>query len=191
MDYDDPENEDEKEDTNSDDSDNEFDLAKVKMEVDDTMDVSKLEQLVEEQANADMHQLKELEEKEDQDIENLKNDDDIYKLLSKKASVTCSSILVKEFTSDTKKHMWCKVKFEVPIKFKNVDLTSVIRDAARTAVIWEIPKIKRAITFKQNDLLCIKTEGINIEVKKITLAAHFFKFLYIIFSSTISGNAAI
>ena len=164
MDYDEPENDDEKDDANSDQSDDEFDLEKVKLEVDEDMDVSKLEKLILENSNADLEQLKELEEKEDADSENLK-DDEVAKALSKKAHISCSNITVNEFTSDSKHHRWCKVKFQVPIKFKNIDLTSVIRDAARPAVIWEIPKIKRAITFKQNDLLCIKTEGINIEVR--------------------------
>lgn len=163
MDYDEPEMDDEKDDANSDKSDDEFDLEKVKLEIDDDMDVTKLQQLIEENPNADLEQLKELEAKEDADLDNIK-DDDVAKALSKKAQVSCNNILVNEFTSDTKHHRWCKVKFQVPIKFKNIDLTSIIRDAARTAVIWEVPKIKRAITFKQNDLLCIKTEGINIEV---------------------------
>ncbi|KAL7035470.1 hypothetical protein ACKWTF_008392 [Chironomus riparius] len=164
MDYDEPENDDEMNDANSDKSDDEFDLERVKLEVDEDMDVSKLEKLILENSNADLEQLKEIEEKEDADSENMK-DDEVAKALAKKAHVTCSNITVNEFTSDSKHHRWCKVKFQVPIKFKNIDLTSVIKDAARTAVIWEIPKIKRAITFKQNDLLCIKTEGINIEVK--------------------------
>jgi len=164
MDYDEPENDDEKDDANSDKSDDEFDLEKVKLEVDEDMDISKLEQLIADNKNADLEQLEELEAKEDADLDNLK-DDEVVKILSKRANNSCSNILVNEFTSDTKHHRWCKVKFQVPVKFKNIDLTSVIRDAARTAVIWEIPKIKRAITFKQNDLLCIKTEGINIEVR--------------------------
>lgn len=112
--------------------------------------------------NEDIEQLEKLE-KEQEDIQ-LLNDDDIFKSLTRKAAHVSSNIVVKDFTYDSKKYQWCCLKFEVPVKFRNIDMTNVLRDTARTSVIWEIPKIKRAITFKQNDILAIKTEGINIEV---------------------------
>lgn len=170
CDYDEPEDDDEKRDAEESDdekleeSDDEFDLSKVKLEMDDdNIFANKLQQIVNENPNADVEQLEELEKKEEKDLE-VGNEEDIVKLLWKKTSNICSNIVVKEFTVDRKKYLWCSVKFEVPIKFRNIDLTNLMHDAARKAVIWEVPKLKRAITFKQNDLLCIKTEGINIDV---------------------------
>jgi DNA-directed RNA polymerase I subunit RPA1 len=163
CDYDEPE---EKEDGASDsDSDLErVDLSKIKIEIDDAFDVSKLEQLVAGDSNADLEQIKNLEQKETEELRDVQDDEDVAKFLQKKASHSCSSITVKDFTKDKKKHSWFCVKFEVPVKFKVIDMKSVIRDVARSSVIWEVPKIKRAITFKQNDMLCIKTDGINVEV---------------------------
>lgn len=113
--------------------------------------------------NEDIEQLEKLEK--DQDDIQMPNDDDIFKNLTRKSANISSNIVIKDFTYDSKKFLWCCIKFEVPVKFRNLDMTNVLRDTARTSVIWEIPKIKRAITFKMNDILSIKTEGINIEVK--------------------------
>jgi DNA-directed RNA polymerase I subunit RPA1 len=52
------------------------------------------------------------------------------------------------------------------MKYKNIDLTNVLREAARASVIWEIPNIKRAITYMQGDKLTLKTDGININVSR-------------------------
>lgn len=112
--------------------------------------------------NEDIEQLEKLE-KDQEEVETL-NDDEIFKNLERKTAHVSSNIVVKDFTYDRRKYLWCCIKFEVPVKFRNIDMTNVLRDTARTSVIWEIPKIKRSITFKQNDILAIKTEGINIEV---------------------------
>ncbi|KAG5680123.1 hypothetical protein PVAND_009648 [Polypedilum vanderplanki] len=163
RDYEEPEDNEEIKDADSDKSDEEedFDLSKVKLELDDDVNVKLLEELVREDPDADLEQLKSFEKKEDEDDD--QGEDDMMNYLEKKLSTISANIMIQSFEKDSKKHSWCKIKFSVPIKFKNIDMTSVIRDAARTSVIWEIPKIKRAITFKQNGLLCIKTEGINVE----------------------------
>jgi DNA-directed RNA polymerase I subunit RPA1 len=119
--------------------------------------------------NEDIEQLEKLE-KDQEDMQML-NDDDIFKNITRRTAHISSNIVVKDFTYDSKKFLWCCIKFEVPVKFRNLDMTNVLRDTARTSVIWEVPKIKRAITFKQNDLLSVKTEGINIEVIIVTLLA--------------------
>jgi DNA-directed RNA polymerase I subunit RPA1 len=166
-DYDEPESEEERENAESDkDSDDDIDLTKVKLEVDEEFDTSKLEQLVTKDENADLKQLNELEKKEEEDEEEDTFENEIVQNVMRKIAVISSNIDIKDFEYDRKKHLWCIVKFEMPVKFKNIDMTNVLRDAARTSVIWEIPKLKRAITFKQNDLLYIKTEGINIQVSR-------------------------
>jgi DNA-directed RNA polymerase I subunit RPA1 len=47
---------------------------------------------------------------------------------------------------------------------KKIDISPVLRAVALKSVIYEIPHIKRAITYKQNDEIILKTEGINIVV---------------------------
>lgn len=134
----------------------------MKLEVDEALDATKLLEMITRKENEDMEQLEKLE-KEQEDFPML-NDDDIFKSLTRRTANISSNIVIKDFSYDSRKYLWCCIKFEVPVKFRNLDMTNVLRDTARTSVIWEIPKIKRAITFKQNDILAIKTEGINIEV---------------------------
>lgn len=164
-DYDEPASDDEKRDAaeNSDDSDDEFDLTKVKLEVDDEFDISKMKREVE-KTNADVEQLEEIERKEDEDLAQFEGDEEILRILTKKNSSLGNSIFVKDFIYDKEKYRWCCIKFEVPIKFRNIDMTNVLREAARGATIWQVPKIKRAFTHKQNDELVVTTDGINIGV---------------------------
>lgn len=113
--------------------------------------------------NEDIEQLEKLEKEQEEEV--ALNDDDMIRNITKRSANVSSNIVVKDFIYDRKKYLWCCIKFDVPVRFRNIDMTNLLRETARTAVIWEIPKIKRAITFKQNDILAIKTEGINIEVK--------------------------
>lgn len=66
------------------------------------------------------------------------------------------------YTFDTKKHRWCELTVRFPIAFLRVDLSQALRDAAMKSVIHEVKNIKRAITNKENNVLYLKTEGINI-----------------------------
>lgn len=132
------------------------------MEVDELFDASKLLEMVTGKENEDAEQLEKIEKK--QEDEPMLDDDDIIKKLTRSTANISSNIVIKDFSYDRRKYLWCCIKFEVPVRFRNIDMTNVLRDTARTSVIWEIPKIKRAITFKQNEILAIKTEGINIEV---------------------------
>ncbi|XP_053609913.1 DNA-directed RNA polymerase I subunit RPA1 [Plodia interpunctella] len=68
----------------------------------------------------------------------------------------------KNYSYDTKNHLWCELTVMFPISFLRVDLSQAVRDAATKSVIHEVKNIKRAITNKEKDVLYIKTEGINI-----------------------------
>ncbi|KFB45117.1 hypothetical protein ZHAS_00013038 [Anopheles sinensis] len=69
---------------------------------------------------------------------------------------------VTGYTFDKENYHWCQLVLQISLKAKDVDLAKVIRDAAAQCVVWEVPKIKRAITYTQNDQLYLKTDGINI-----------------------------
>jgi hypothetical protein len=163
KDYEEPDSDEEKRDAIDDDSEDEFDLAKVKLETNDEFDVSVLKREVEPN-NADVEQLEEIERKEDEDLAEVEGDDDILKFLTERSAKINSSIIVKDFIYDKDKYRWCCVKFEVPVKFRNIDMTNVLRESAKSSIIWQVPKIKRAFTHKQSDVLIVTTDGINIGV---------------------------
>lgn len=58
---------------------------------------------------------------------------------------------------------------------KNIDLSSILKDVARKAVISQVPLINRAITYVQNDEIILKTDGINIVVSKYQIFFEIFK----------------
>ncbi|XP_013195797.1 DNA-directed RNA polymerase I subunit RPA1 [Amyelois transitella] len=68
----------------------------------------------------------------------------------------------KNYSYDTKNHLWCELTVMFPIAFLRVDLSQAVRDAATKSIIHEVKNIKRAITNKEKNMLYIKTEGINI-----------------------------
>lgn len=47
---------------------------------------------------------------------------------------------------------------------KNIDLSTILKDVARKAIISQVPLINRAITYVQKDEIILKTDGINIVV---------------------------
>lgn len=54
---------------------------------------------------------------------------------------------------------------QLPMNFnKNIDLSSVLKAVAKKSVISQVPLIKRAITYVQNEDIILKTDGINIVV---------------------------
>ncbi|XP_047991177.1 DNA-directed RNA polymerase I subunit RPA1 [Leguminivora glycinivorella] len=66
------------------------------------------------------------------------------------------------YSFDTKNHQWCELTVLFPIAFLKVDLSQALRDAAAKSVIREVKNIKRAITNRENNVLFLKTDGINI-----------------------------
>lgn len=146
-------------------SEDEFDITKVKPELGDD-DAQRLKKEAE-SSNADVEQLAEIERKEDEAIEAIEGEEDIIKVLSVFNARYGGSTVVRDFVYDKAERRWCCLKFEVPIKFRNIDMTNVLREAAKNSIIWEVPKIKRAFTHKQNDVLVVTTDGINIGVRTI------------------------
>uniref|UniRef100_A0A1B0DCX1 DNA-directed RNA polymerase subunit n=1 Tax=Phlebotomus papatasi TaxID=29031 RepID=A0A1B0DCX1_PHLPP len=100
------------------------------------------------------------------------NEDEEKKLLEGKeeelqedeetASVIESNEFTEAYKYDKEHHLWCELIFHLPAKFKSLDLTAMLREVARKAVIWQVPCITRAITYFQGDQLMLKTQGINI-----------------------------
>ncbi|CAH1164054.1 unnamed protein product [Phaedon cochleariae] len=68
----------------------------------------------------------------------------------------------KNYTEDKQKHLWCEITFSLPLNFKKLDLTVLLREVANKSVLWETPNIKRAITYIKDDKLMLRTDGINI-----------------------------
>lgn len=55
------------------------------------------------------------------------------------------------------------------MKYKNLDLSVILREVANKAIIVEVPNIKRAITYNQNNDIILKTDGINVTVSYLHL----------------------
>ena len=112
-------------------------------------------------SNAGEEQLDEIERKEEELEREFEGDS---KIMNKLWVNNATSSTIIDFFYDKKNYEWCCIKFTLPLRCKNIDMTNVLREAASAAIIWQVPKIKRAITFKQNEVLMLKTEGINIHV---------------------------
>lgn len=63
---------------------------------------------------------------------------------------------------ENKKQHYCELSFSLPLSYKKLDLTAILKDAAGKSVIWETPNIKRAITYMKDQEFMLRTDGINI-----------------------------
>ncbi|KZC10083.1 PREDICTED: DNA-directed RNA polymerase I subunit RPA1 [Dufourea novaeangliae] len=81
----------------------------------------------------------------------------------RKQDVTNMYANALDYDYDEDKHSWCKFTFWLPLKMIKLDLPTIIRNVANRVVLWEVPHIKRAFTFQNNDGdTVLKTDGINI-----------------------------
>nr|XP_031847048.1 DNA-directed RNA polymerase I subunit RPA1 [Nomia melanderi]XP_031847057.1 DNA-directed RNA polymerase I subunit RPA1 [Nomia melanderi] len=100
----------------------------------------------------------------DEDIEGEKSDDvsEIYNK-QRRRDITNMYHHAIEYDYDEEKYSWCKLTFWLPLKMIKLDLPTIIRNVANRVVLWEVPCIKRAFTFQNNDgETVLKTDGINI-----------------------------
>lgn len=59
---------------------------------------------------------------------------------------------------------------QVSLDLKKVDMSTVLRDAAKRAVIWQVPMINKAFTYKNaKEELMLKVDGMNIPVSTLIL----------------------
>lgn len=136
-------------------------MSKVKLEVDEEFDVSMIEQKVQPNDD-DAEQLDEIERKEEDLILTKSTDEQIKNTLDQFSMA--HQIKVKDFTYDKQKFKWVEIIFEAPIKFRDLDVTNILRELAKASIIHEVPKIKRAFVDRQKNGLVVTTEGINIGV---------------------------
>lgn len=122
-------------------------------------------------SNADVEQLEEIERKEEEELNEVQGDKDIIEKLNATSTNMRGQVEVNQFEVDKEHSRWCTVRFEVPMKFKSIDMTNPLREAAKSCIIWEVPKIKRAFTHKLKDVLVVTTDGINIGVSWESLAS--------------------
>nr|XP_023014677.1 DNA-directed RNA polymerase I subunit RPA1 isoform X1 [Leptinotarsa decemlineata] len=108
------------------------------------------------------------EEKEasDSDNEELEGNEDMKDVEKNQQtepnSVVESHNFAQNYLEDTKKYLWCKITFGLPLNYKKLHLTEMLKDVASKSVIWQISGIKRAITYTKNDSLMLRTDGANI-----------------------------
>lgn len=105
-------------------------------------------------------------------------------------TVVNSYHLAQNYKYDKRNNLWCELTFAVsfflfifvfsndyffqlPLSFNKIDLTAILKEVASKSIIRETPGIKRAITYKKDDRLYLRTDGINIVVLLFLL---FLKF---------------
>lgn len=96
-----------------------------------------------------------------EDGEEIPMDEDIEEE-NETLNVLKSNEYTEDYRYDQENYLWCELIFNLPLMYKSMDLTNTMREVAAKSVIWEVPAIKRAITYMQNEKLTLKTEGINI-----------------------------
>ncbi|OAD54192.1 DNA-directed RNA polymerase I subunit RPA1, partial [Eufriesea mexicana] len=103
-------------------------------------------------------------ENENYDVESerLEDGDETYNT-QKKRNVVSRYTHATEYDYDEDKFTWSKLTFWLPLKMLKLDLPTIIRNVANKVILWEVPCIKRAFTFQNNDgETILKTDGINI-----------------------------
>ncbi|XP_043646284.1 DNA-directed RNA polymerase I subunit RPA1 [Drosophila teissieri] len=148
-------NDDDSSDDNDDDDATGVKLKQRKTDEKDYDDPDDVEELHD--ANADDEEVEdEDDEEKGQDVnENDGDDKAVERLLS--------NDMVKGYTYDKEKHLWCQVKLNLSVRYQKPDLTSIIRELAGKSVVRQVQHIKRAIIYKgTDDEQLLKTDGINI-----------------------------
>lgn len=81
-----------------------------------------------------------------------------------KSEVIGTYQLAQNYKYDVKHHSWCELTFALPLTYKKIDLTAILKIVAEKSVLWETVGIRRAITYMKDDRLTLRTDGINIVV---------------------------
>lgn len=58
--------------------------------------------------------------------------------------------------------MWCEVTLVYPVSLGSIDLSTLLRELSSKAVLHQVSGIRRAFTYKANDKLMLKTDGLNL-----------------------------
>jgi len=75
----------------------------------------------------------------------------------------CSFALSYKY--DTQEELWCEIVMGVSLDLKKLDMSTVLRDSANRAVIWQVPFINKAFIYRNNkDEMMLKVDGMNIAV---------------------------
>lgn len=105
------------------------------------------------------------EDDDDYDAEHEKSDYIVKETYSaqRKRDIKNMYTHVIEYDYDEDKFSWCKLTFWLPLKMLKLDLPTITRNVANRVVLWEVPCVKRAFTFQNNNgETILKTDGINI-----------------------------
>lgn len=57
---------------------------------------------------------------------------------TEKMLVQKQSEMISDYTYDKQEHRWCQVVFHMPMKYKDIDFTQVLREIAEKCVVWQV-----------------------------------------------------
>ncbi|XP_076665457.1 RNA polymerase I subunit RpI1 [Andrena cerasifolii] len=101
------------------------------------------------------------EEDEDEGIDS-EGANEIH-ISKRKKNVVDMYMHAMKYDYDEDRYSWCKLTFWLPLKMIKLDLPTIVRNVANRVVLSEVPCLKRAFTFQNNDgETILKTDGINI-----------------------------
>ncbi|XP_015379062.1 PREDICTED: DNA-directed RNA polymerase I subunit RPA1 isoform X1 [Diuraphis noxia] len=69
------------------------------------------------------------------------------------------SQIVIDVRCDKKPYTFANIQVSIPLEFKRIDLTGLLKDLMGRVIIHEIPGINRAILTEEEDKIVLKTEG--------------------------------
>ncbi|XP_066149248.1 DNA-directed RNA polymerase I subunit RPA1 isoform X2 [Euwallacea fornicatus] len=131
-------------------------------EVDDQEDAKLANKHQEQQEDQEAEEDEERKDAESDDEENEATIDDGIELkATMDQSVVDNYSFANAYNYNRKRH-FCELTFSLPMSYKKLDLTAIMRDVAEKSVIWETSNIKRAITYMKGQEFMLRTDGINI-----------------------------
>lgn len=90
---------------------------------------------------------------------------------------------------EDRKGCFCELTFSLPMSYKKLDLTAILRDVAGKSVVWETPNIKRAFSYMKDHEYILKTDGINVaEMFKYHDLLQLNRFVYSVISPGLDGK---
>ncbi|XP_059472140.1 DNA-directed RNA polymerase I subunit RPA1 [Neocloeon triangulifer] len=92
------------------------------------------------------------------------HDDDDTHSSDRALAVKQKSVFLLQYRYDAQEELWCEAVLGVPLKYKKVDMSTLLKEVAHKAVIWQVPSINKAFIYKNSkDEMMLKVDGMNIK----------------------------
>ncbi|KAF4522079.1 hypothetical protein B566_EDAN004063 [Ephemera danica] len=98
-----------------------------------------------------------------ENVDELYRDQSYHEFASRREEVKLNCAFVQSYDYDVKKELSCEVIMGVSLDCKKIDMANVLRETAKKAIIWQVPNINKAFTYRNAEQeLILKVDGMNI-----------------------------